>query len=43
MEDCYYRGEKESKQGVKEYFVYLNVDDKTVTTAFEGMEELRAT
>ncbi len=41
MEDCYYLEEKEPKQGIKEYFVYLNADDNVVTSTFEDREELR--
>jgi len=41
MEDCYYLGEKESKQGVKDYFFCLNLIENVMTPAFESMEEWR--
>lgn len=40
-EDCFYLGEKETKKGVTEYFVFLGSEDNVVTPAFEDMEDLR--
>jgi len=41
MEDCFFLGEKENKQGVTELFVFLGSEDNVVTPAFKDMEELR--
>ncbi|MFO8035247.1 MAG: hypothetical protein R6U57_01265 [Anaerolineales bacterium] len=41
MKDCLYLAEKENKQRVKEYFVYLGSEDNATTPVFEDMEELR--
>jgi len=41
MEDCFFLGEKENKQGVTEFFVFLGSEDNVVTPAFKDMEELR--
>ena len=41
MEGCFYLGEKPTKKGVTEYFVFLGSEDNVVTPAFEDMEELR--
>jgi len=41
VEDYFYLGEKESKRGGTEYFVFLGSEDNAVTPAFEDMEEMR--